>query len=148
MLDTQGWFWSVHPIYPHDTDYGGVVSHRAIVQWLEMARIQFAVAAGTSLPELLQQGTDLPVTSLNVTYLQSIPFGTEILLGAQLVQLRAPRLAWGYKIQDTAQRVYVQGRSDHAIVQVTEQGWRPHRRLPELLERCFRPVLVASQAAI
>jgi acyl-CoA thioester hydrolase len=148
MLDAQGWFWVAHPIYPHDTDYGGVVSHRAIVQWLEMARIQFAVAAGTSLPELLEQGTDLPVTSLNVTYLQSIAFGTEILLGTQLVQLRAPRLAWYYRVQDSAERVYVQGRSDHAIVQITAQGWRPHRRMPELLERCFRPLLRSQPEAI
>jgi acyl-CoA thioester hydrolase len=148
MLDPQGWFWSAHPIYPHDTDYGGVVSHRAIVQWLEMARIQFAIASGTSLPALLQQGTDLPVTSLNVTYLQAISFGAEIWLGAQLIHLRVPRLAWGYQIQDSAQTVYVQGRSDHAIVQTTEQGWRPHRRMPEPLERCFRPLLVAPKEAI
>jgi acyl-CoA thioester hydrolase len=148
MLDAQGWLWVAHPIYPHDTDYGGVVSHRAIVQWLEMARIQFAVAAGTSLPELLQQGTDLPVTSLQVTYLQSIPFSAEVLLGTQLVQLRAPRLAWCYRVQDSAERVYVQGRSDHAIVQTTDQGWRPHRRLPELLERYFRPLLRSQPEAI
>ncbi len=148
MLDAQGWFWFVHPVYPHDTDYGGVVSHRAIVQWLEMARIQFAAVAGASFSELVQQGIDLPVTALNVTYIKAIPYGTKILLGTQLVHMKGPRLAWCYRVKDATETTYVQGRSDHAIVQVVDGGWRPCRRIPEVLEQSLRPFLVVAQEAI
>ncbi len=127
-------------VYPHDTDYGGIVSHRAIVAWLEMARIEFVRAVGLEFAELVKSGFDLPVIELNVRYHKMVPFNAQVLVLTQLVKFEAPRLSWAYQIytQDET-TLYAQGRSDHVIVD-TQKG-KPCRRFPADLEQHLRPLL-------
>ncbi|WP_287130303.1 thioesterase family protein [Candidatus Cyanaurora vandensis] len=119
------------PVYPHDTDYGGIVSHRAIVTWLEMARIDFVRSVGLEFAELWTAGFDLPVVELQVRYLKMIPFGVQVSILTRLVQFQAPRLSWTYALYSPDEQLhYAQARSDHAIV---DRGGRPCRRFPAVL---------------
>jgi acyl-CoA thioester hydrolase len=130
----------VVPIYPHDTDYGGIVSHRAVVTWLEMARINYVRSAGLEFAKLWQSGFDIPVVRLNVHFHKKIGFGTAVLIKTELVEFSAPRLSWAYRIYSTDEDIFhAEGRSDHAIVDV--QRNKPSRRFPEDMERQLRPLL-------
>ncbi|WP_218082297.1 acyl-CoA thioesterase [Anthocerotibacter panamensis] len=134
------------PVYPHDTDYGGIVSHRAIVTWLEMARIDFVRSVGLEFAHLVASGFDLPVIELNVRYLRMVPFNAQITLLTQLVEFRAPRLSWSYTVHSEEERIlHVTARSDHAIID-RERG-KPVRRFPDDLEEHLRPLLVLGGKA-
>jgi len=134
------------PVYPHDTDYSGIVSHRAMVTWLEMARIDFVRGAGLEFADLWAMGFDLPVVELQVKYHKMVPFGGQVKILTRLVRFEAPRLSWTYQLYNLDQSVlYAQGRSDHAILD-RDRG-RPCRRFPDLLLSKLQPVLEADQGA-
>jgi len=128
-------------VYPCDTDYSGVVSHRAIVNWLELARIEFVRAAGLEFAQLWSLGYDLPVVELRVRYRQRVAFLSEVEIETSLMYFSAPRLSWEYKLYVSGtDTLHVEGRSDHAIIEVGRG--RPCRAFPSAIAERLGPLLV------
>ncbi len=128
-------------VYPQDTDYGGIVSHRGVVAWLEMARIEFVRAVGLELAELWATGFDLPVVELRVRYRKMIPFNYRVVVLTELIYFDAPRLSWRYHILSVDEKtLHVEGRSDHAVFD-SKRG-RPSRVFPELMALKLGPLVV------
>lgn len=71
----DGWFnYPVH-VYPHHTDYSGVVWHGTYLTWMEAARVECLRSVGMSFEELIGAGVDLPVAEMSLRYHRSARMG-------------------------------------------------------------------------
>ena len=53
--ENEGWFnYAVH-VYPHHTDYSGVVWHGTYLTWMEAARVECLRSVGMSFEELINK---------------------------------------------------------------------------------------------
>ncbi len=95
---SDGWFDYPTRVYPHHTDYSGVVWHGTYLQWMETARVECLRAAGFSFEEVVASGVDLPVVEINIRYLRSAKMGDDILVRTRLLPEKL-RLVWEYEIR-------------------------------------------------
>ncbi len=85
-------------VFPHHTDYAGVVWHGAYINWLEEARVVWLAEAGLDYAQLVAQGIELPVVEMSLRYHRSARMGDRLLITAQSTQ-QGVRLLWHYQIQ-------------------------------------------------
>ena len=96
--ENKGWFnYAVH-VYPHHTDYSGVVWHGCYVNWMEEARIESLRTVGMSFEDLLAAGVDLPVVEMSLRYHRSARMGDNLLVMTRLITNKI-RLNWEYQIR-------------------------------------------------
>ncbi|WP_008308716.1 acyl-CoA thioesterase [Leptolyngbya sp. PCC 6406] len=93
--------YPVH-VYPHHTDYAGIVWHGTYVAWMEEARVAFLRAHGLNFAHWVIAGVDLPVVELTLRYRQSLGMGMDAMVRAWLEPRRGVRLVWQYDIQNQA----------------------------------------------
>jgi len=84
-------------VFPHHTDYAGVVWHGAYINWLEEARVVWLAEAGVGYAELVAEGIELPVMEMFVRYHRSARMGDRLLISAKTDQ-QGVRLLWEYQI--------------------------------------------------
>ena len=65
---SEPWFEYPITVYPHHTDYAGVVWHGHYIQWLEEARVACLQSIGLDYAELVRLGCELPVLELTTRY--------------------------------------------------------------------------------
>lgn len=96
---SENWFeYPIH-VYPHHTDYQGVVWHGTYVNWLEEARIEYLRSLGLDYSELVALGCDLPVVELSIRYHNPLHMGEDALLRARMTEMSGVRMHWHYEIQ-------------------------------------------------
>lgn len=96
--ENEGWFnYAVH-VYPHHTDYSGVVWHGSYINWMEEARVECLRTVGMSFEELVSAGVDLPVVEMSLRYHRSARMGENLLVMTKLVTDKV-RLNWEYQIR-------------------------------------------------
>lgn len=94
----EGWFnYPVH-VYPHHTDYSGVVWHGTYLSWMEAARVECLRSVGMSFEELIAAGVDLPVAEMSLRYHRSARMGDDVLVMTKLLPDKV-RLNWEYQIR-------------------------------------------------
>ena len=94
----EGWFiYPVH-VYPHHTDYSGVVWHGTYLTWMEAARVECMRSVGMNFEELVLAGVDLPVAEMSIRYHRSARMGDDVLVMTKLVPDKV-RLNWEYQIR-------------------------------------------------
>jgi acyl-CoA thioester hydrolase len=71
----DGWFNYPVRVYPHHTDYSGVVWHGMYLTWMEEARVECLRTVGMSFEELVSAGVDLPVAEMSLRYHRSARTG-------------------------------------------------------------------------
>jgi len=85
--------WFEYPlcVYPHHTDYAGVVWHGTYIQWMEEARVEYFRSIGLNFAELVAIGCDLPVVDLSVRYHQPLQLGMRAILKTRLSEITGVR---------------------------------------------------------
>jgi acyl-CoA thioester hydrolase len=144
-LPAQSSPWFDYPIqvYPHDTDYAGIVWHGSYMRWLEEARVACLAEAGLAFSQLVTLGCDLPVVDLAMRYRRSLPMGAEAILKARLLPQQGVRLPWDYELWS------VDGETLHFTAQVNlvavnlETG-KILRQLPPVLAETITGLLSAQ----
>ena len=96
--ENDGWFNYPVRVYPHHTDYSGVVWHGTYLTWMEEARVECLRTVGMSFEELVSAGVDLPVAEMSLRYHRSARMGDDLLVMTKLV-LDKVRLNWEYQIR-------------------------------------------------
>lgn len=98
LLQPSPWFNYPIQVYPHDTDYAGIVWHGSYMRWLEEARVACLAETGIAFSQLVALGCDLPVVDLTLRYRRSLKMGAQATLKARLLPQRGVRLPWDYEL--------------------------------------------------
>ncbi|MGB3534191.1 MAG: thioesterase family protein [Microcoleaceae cyanobacterium] len=132
-LTSDDWLnYPVH-VFPHQTDYAGVVWHGSYINWLEEARVEWLRRAGLHYRDLVAVGCDLPVVDLSIRYHQSVTLGMDIMIRCRLVSPSKVRIQWEYQIEsvDAAQQYAT---ATVTLVAVDSKTGKIMRRLPPQLQ--------------
>ena len=139
------WFDYPVQVYPHHTDYAGVVWHGAYVTWLEELRIAYLQHHNTSYAALVADGCELPVIAMALQYRKPLYHGQQAVLRGQMVRPQGLRLVWNYELRSTPpdapnSLLYLTAQVTLAPISTTTR--KPLRHLPPALLACFnRPPL-------
>jgi acyl-CoA thioester hydrolase len=134
-LTTHHPTWFEYPIqvYPHHTDYAGLVWHGTYIAWLEEARVAYLQSVGVEFADLVKAGCDLPVVELSIRYHRALRLGMTALIRTRLT-LKGVRLNCEYQIQSPDQQeLYVTAQV--TLVAVNLETGRIIRRLPPDLKQ-------------
>jgi acyl-CoA thioester hydrolase len=125
----EKWFEYPIKVYPHHTDYAGVVWHGTYLTWMEAARVEYLQTIGINFADLVSLGCDLPVVDLSIRYHHALRLGEEAILKARMDEITGVRLNWDYKIQSPdEQQLYVTARV--TLVAIDREKGKILRQLP------------------
>lgn len=125
----EKWFEYPIKVYPHHTDYAGVVWHGTYLTWMEAARVEYLQTIGINFADLVSLGCDLPVVDLSIRYHHALRLGEEAILKARMDKITGVRLNWDYKIQSPDdQQLYVTARV--TLVAIDREKGKILRQLP------------------
>ena len=113
------WFSYPVEVFPHDTDYAGIVWHGSYVRWMEEARVACLNDVGIAFSELVALGCDLPVVDIGIRYRRSLRMGDRAQLKARLLPQKGVRLLWEYELWSVGQSVGKDEPILHLTAQVT-----------------------------
>lgn len=95
----ENWFNYPIEVFPHNTDYGGIVWHGAYLVWLEEARVKCLSSIGVSFADFVANGVDMPVVEIkSLKYLYPLRLGEKAIIRTR-VSFQKPRIWWEYKIE-------------------------------------------------
>ena len=77
---------------PQHTDHAGVLWHGYYINWLEEARIDALSKVGIKYIDLIKDGYEMPVVSIEIKYKSPILHGEEILIESEFVINESPRI--------------------------------------------------------
>jgi acyl-CoA thioester hydrolase len=141
----SGWFNYPIRVYPHHTDYAGIVWHGSYITWMEEARVEYLKLAGISFDQLVAAGVDLPVVDLSMKYHQSAKMGEQLLILTKFTKSEKLRLVFDYQIKvvdgthPKGDRLCVS--ASVSLVAVDAQKRRILRTLPPSLEHAIAGLL-------
>ena len=70
-------------VMPQHTDHAGVLWHGYYLNWLEEARIDALFKVGIKYIDLIKDGYEMPVVSIEIKYKSPILHGEEILIESE-----------------------------------------------------------------
>tara|TARA_B100001079_G_scaffold111226_1_gene95733 strand:+ start:1491 stop:1919 length:429 start_codon:yes stop_codon:yes gene_type:complete len=79
-------------VMPQHTDHAGVLWHGYYLNWLEEARIDALSKVGIKYIDLIKEGYEMPVVSIEIKYKSPILHGEEILIESEFVINESPRI--------------------------------------------------------
>ena len=86
-------YWIIRKkIMPQHTDHAGVLWHGYYLNWLEEARIDALSKVGIKYIDLIKDGYEMPVVSIEIKYKSPILHGEEILIESEFVINESPRI--------------------------------------------------------
>jgi acyl-CoA thioester hydrolase len=125
----QNWFEYPILVYPHHTDYAGIVWHGTYLSWLEEARIECLRSIGIDFADLVAMGCDLPVVDLSMRYHQALRMGESAIVKTRTVDMEGVRLLWEYEIESPDRTItYLTGVV--TLVAVDREKGKIMRQLP------------------
>ncbi len=77
---------------PQHTDHAGVLWHGYYLNWLEEARIDALSKVGIKYIDLIKDGYEMPVVSIEIKYKSPILHGEEILIESEFLINESPRI--------------------------------------------------------
>ena len=77
---------------PQHTDHAGVLWHGYYFNWLEEARIDALSKVGIKYIDLIKEGYEMPVASIEIKYKLPIFHGEEILIKSEFLINESPRI--------------------------------------------------------
>jgi acyl-CoA thioester hydrolase len=95
----DGWFNYPVRVYPHHTDYAGMVWHGSYLTWMEEARVECLRSVGISFEDLVAAGVNLPVVNLSMRYHLPAKMGEDLIVMTKLQTPEKLRLNWEYQIR-------------------------------------------------
>jgi acyl-CoA thioester hydrolase len=133
--------WFEHPVtvFPHHTDFAGIVWHGTYLTWLEEARVECLQSIGLAFADFVSIGYDFPVIDLSLRYHQSLRLGDKAMVKTQM-SLQGVRIKWDNKIQSPdLQTTYVTAAV--TLVPIDRQTGKVMRRLPPIVAEAFSKIL-------
>jgi acyl-CoA thioester hydrolase len=131
----EGWFEHPITVYPHHTDYGGMVWHGTYLTWLEEARVEALESTGVTFNDFVDLGCDTPVVDISLRYHQPLRLGNKAIVKT-LMDLQGVKLKWEYKIQSPdAQITYLSGII--TLVSIDREKGKIMRQLPPLIKEAL-----------
>jgi acyl-CoA thioester hydrolase len=131
--ESGNWFEYPVRVYPHHTDYAGVVWHGAYIAWMEEARVERLRLLGIDFANLVALGCDLPVVELSTRFHRFVRMGDVIIVKTRMADLEGVRMHWDYEIQSfDYQQTYVSARV--TLVAVDREKGKVLRRLPPIIK--------------
>jgi acyl-CoA thioester hydrolase len=125
----ENWFEYPITVYPHHTDYGGVVWHGAYVTWMEQARIECMKSIGIDFASLVEMGCDLPVVEMSLRYHRALQMGETAVVKCKVQNLDGVKIKWDYEIQSVDQAI-TYTTATVALVAVDVEKGKIMRQLP------------------
>ncbi|MEM8602383.1 MAG: thioesterase family protein [Cyanobacteria bacterium P01_H01_bin.121] len=136
------WFRYTTQVFPHHTDYAGVVWHGAYITWLEEARIAcLRAAAAVTYTQLVQADIHLPVVDLTMHYHQALHLGDQVQLDLRLQPLKGCRWTWDYEVRSQPNQ-QLHATAQVTLVPINAQSGKILRQIPVTLQE----VLIKLQA--
>lgn len=89
-------FTLTHRVYYYETDKMGRVYHSNFVLWMEKARTEFLRNIGISYKELEESGIIMPVTEINVKYLNPVEYDDEVVIDISVIKLTKVKVEFKY----------------------------------------------------
>jgi acyl-CoA thioester hydrolase len=126
---SANWFEYPIVVYPHHTDYGGVVWHGTYLTWMEEARVECLKSIGIDFADLVTMGCDLPVVDLSIRYRRSLRMGESAIVKTRTIDMEGVRIVWEYEIESVDRSiVYLTGMV--TLVAVDREKGKIMRQLP------------------
>ena len=133
---SANWFEYPIVVYPHHTDYGGIVWHGTYLIWLEEARVACLKSIGIDFADLVAMGWDLHVVDVSVRYHNALKMGDTAIVNTRTVDMEGVRIVWEYEIQSVDRQViYLSGMV--TLVAVDREKGKIVRQLPETLREAL-----------
>ncbi len=144
------WFSYPIEVFPHDTDYAGIVWHGSYVRWMEEARVACLSGVGMAFSELVALGCDLPVVDISIRYRRSLKMGDRGQLKTRLLPQKGVRLLWNYELwSDSGEKPVLHLTAQVTLVAVNMSTGKIVRRFPdELLDALGRIMEVPAGAGV
>lgn len=134
--NSGGWFDYLVQVYPHHTDYGGIVWHGTYIAWMEEARVANLRAIGIEYADLVAQGLELPVVEMSLRYRRSVRMGQTLLIRTRMATSEGVRIKWDYQIESPdAQELYVTAQV--TLVTVDREKGKIVRQWPPALKEAL-----------
>ena len=132
-MDSEGWFEYVVRVYPHHTDYAGVVWHGTYIAWMEEARLESLRSLGIEYADWVAQGLELPVVELSLRYHRAVQIDQAVAVRTRMTAGDGVRLLWDYEIRSPdTQELYVTAQV--TLVGVDRDKGKIMRQLPPTVQ--------------
>ena len=132
-LGSDRWFEYIVRVYPHHTDYAGVVWHGTYITWMEEARMESLRSLGIEYADLVALGCELPVVELSIRYHLAIKMGMTVVVKTRLADTEGIKLDWDYQIQSLdGTELYATARV--TLVAIDREKGKIMRRLPQAVQ--------------
>lgn len=136
---TEPWFEYPITVFPHHTDYGGIVWHGNYIKWLEEARIACLDSIGLNFSELVNLGCDLPVVEMNSRYHRPLKMGMQAIVKVRMRQMKGVRMEWDSRIESPdGQELYFTGQV--VLVSIDREKGKIMRKLPPTFVAALKKV--------
>jgi acyl-CoA thioester hydrolase len=133
---SENWFEYPITVYPHHTDYSGVVWHGAYTAWMEEARIECLKSIGIDFVDVVKMGCDLPVVEMSLRYHRSLTMGSEVVVKCKVQNLDGVKIKWDYEIQSAdRETTYLTGTV--ALVAVDMDKGKIMRQIPPTVKEAL-----------
>jgi len=135
-LNTDGWFnYPIH-VFPHHTDYGGIVWHGAYVTWLEESRVQYLRSLGVDYNYLVELGYELPVVELGLRYHLPLKLGMDAIVKTKMQNTKGVRIICDYQVQSLNSEILYLTAQVTLVAIETSKG-KILRQLPPVVEKAL-----------
>jgi acyl-CoA thioester hydrolase len=143
------WFKYSVKVFPHHTDYAGIVWHGNYIPWMEEARIEYLRCSGLSFEDLVAAGVDLPVVDLSIRYHQSAKMGEDLAVMTKFSKSDRLRFRFDYEIISSVSGLSLPQKNESrlcvtasvSLVPVDIEKRKILRRLPTSVDRVFSLLL-------
>ncbi len=100
-----------------ETDMMGIVHHSRYYPWFEVARTDFIKKIGISYSEMEKMGVQMPLVETHARYHHGLRYEDEIVVTAQLTELRVAKCRFEYKVYKLPERrLMAEGATVHGFV--------------------------------
>ncbi len=138
--DDGNWFEYPIKVFPHHTDYGGVVWHGTYLKWLEEARVAALGSVGVSFADFVEVGCDIVVRDIKIQYQKPLFLGDEAIVKARMKK-EGIKIVWEYKIQSPAPDAINYLTAAIALVAIDINQKKIMRKLPPIMQDALNKLL-------
>ena len=85
-----------------ETDQMGIAHHANYLIWFEMARVEWSRALGLPWGDIEASGFAQAVHRTTLTYRRPVRFDQLLVMRVALVEMRGPRMRFGFRLHDAA----------------------------------------------
>jgi len=126
-------------VLPQDTDHAGIMWHGNYLKWLEEARIEALNNAGIDYLDLIKEGLEMPVISVNIKYKSPIFLGNEIEIRSNFKINKSPKLRIESNIFDEKNNHLTSAIVE--IVLIRKDNFSIVRKRPHFLNEPFKKLI-------